>query len=149
VNVCFVNVLRQESKFKEFISERLTLFQRCFKAKNETLKVEKKVSHFYFTVFLWASVGFEMNHWINFHKRWNTLREILVVFRRWQVPAETVRVGYAGVGRLRGMDAGFKVCGLEVCGCRSVTRFPKFLLVRTGFKLCGAGASNNLSRTGL
>jgi len=34
-----------------------------------------------------------------------------------------VRVGHAGFGRVRGVDAGFKVCGIEVCGHESVTRF--------------------------
>ena len=45
------------------------------------------------------------------------------------------------VGRFGGCR--FKVWGLEVCECGSVTRFLKFLVVRAGFKLCGAGAGKN------
>ena len=69
-----------EEKFKEFISERHTLFQRCFKAKNKMLKVDQKVSHFYVTVYFMILRWLWNDHWRNFHKWWNMLHDILVVF---------------------------------------------------------------------
>ena len=86
-----------------------TLFQWWFKAKNEMLKVDKKVSHFTLQCFLWASVGFEMNHWINFHKQRNTLHDFSgFPTHNGRCRAMTVRVRHARVGWVRGMDAGLK-----------------------------------------
>jgi len=64
-------------------------FNGDLKLRKKRSRLTKRFYIFALQCFVWASVGFEMNHRRNFHKRWNTLREILVVFRRTM----------AGVGR--------------------------------------------------
>jgi len=63
----------------------ILFFNGALKLKTKRSRLTKRFHIFTSPCFLWASVGFEMNHWINFQKRWKTLHEILVVFRRWQV----------------------------------------------------------------
>ena len=80
----------------------------------------------YLIVFFKISVGFEMKHWINCHKRWNTSHEFLVVFR------DQCRYG---TERARG--------GLGEPAMRARVRFIKFLRVR------GGNGQKNLTCAGL
>jgi len=56
----FADHVVKKSKFKQVLSKRHTLFYQC--SEKEALKFDQKVSHVYFTVFLRAPTGFDMNH---------------------------------------------------------------------------------------
>jgi len=131
-----------EEEFKEFVSERRTPSQQWSQSQERSAKC----SHFYFAMFLRASVGFEINHRVKCHQRWNTLHAFVLVFQtqsdRYRFGTEIVRGG-AGAG----WESSRAASGLKSVGAAS---FPKIVRVRSGFKFCrwGEEADKNFNLRG-